>query len=206
MTQTLTVSASAMPALTELHTRFQGMMPTIRKHATFAFRNVRCRQTQADKISETIALCWRWTCRLARRGKDASRFAAKLALRASQAVRAGRRVTRSESPKCPLSERCQHMGRANVISLPQHTTFATNSIWMEALIDNTQTPVDEQVIFRLDLPRWLLTWDERSRRLITDMAASETTSSLAAKYGVSPGAISQRRRIFQRSWRQFNGE
>jgi hypothetical protein len=73
----------------------------------------------------------------------------------------------------------------------------------EQLSHNTQTPVDEQVAFRIDWPAWLETLSDRDQRLIKDMGHGERTLDLAEKYGLSPARISQRRREFHDDWQRF---
>jgi hypothetical protein len=71
------------------------------------------------------------------------------------------------------------------------------------LHDNTRSPVDEQVCFRLDFPRWLVRLGERRRRIAQDMALGHRTADLAQAYGVSQGRISQLRREFYLDWTLF---
>jgi hypothetical protein len=76
----------------------------------------------------------------------------------------------------------------------------------EALIDNTQSPVPEQVCFRCDMPAWLDTLSERNRSITEDLMVGERTLDVADKYGVSPGRISQLRRELCRDWQTFCGD
>jgi hypothetical protein len=203
--ETALMNATASASIADLQARFQRILPAIERVARFHFRHLRCPQTQDDKHADVIGLCWKWLVELDRRGVDASRFASILALRAAQAVKAGRRVTRMESKRCVLAERTQQLGRAQLHPLPQKSTLK-HSIWMEALTDNHITPPDEAAIFRLDWPSWLSSWGRRDRRLITDMARSEGTLTLARRFGLSPSRISQRRREYHRDWRIFCGD
>ena len=73
----------------------------------------------------------------------------------------------------------------------------------ERLRDNTVTPVPDQAAFRHDFPRWLERLSDRDRRLAEAMAADETTTAVAARFGVSPGRVSQLRRNFKDDWEAF---
>jgi hypothetical protein len=73
----------------------------------------------------------------------------------------------------------------------------------EQLRDNTQTPVAEQVAFRIDFPTWRWTRCECDRRLIDEMMAGEHTLDLADKHGLTPGRVSQLRHEFHQDWQQF---
>ena len=99
----------------------------------------------------------------------------------------------------PLAQRRRGFA---VQPLPDFSTLAGNPL-EEALADNTVTPVDEQVAFRLDFPRWLSTYSDRDRRIALDLMAGERTLEVADKYGLSPGRVSQMRTQFRDGWRRF---
>src|SRR5205823_2266207 len=92
-----------------------------------------------------------------------------------------------------------------VASIPDGSSLSGN-VLDEALHDNTRTPVDEQVCFRLDFPAWLNTLSDRDRRVVADLMAGERTLDVADKYGLSQGRVSQLRREFMVRWRRFCGE
>ena len=92
-----------------------------------------------------------------------------------------------------------------VSTLPAYETLSTNP-FSEALADNTQTPVDEQVCFRCDFPAWLHTLTQRNRRVAEDLMRGERTLDTARKYRISAGRVSQLRREFQRDWLRFQDE
>src|SRR5262249_50448364 len=72
----------------------------------------------------------------------------------------------------------------------------------ERLRDNRQTPVPEQVCFRLDFPAWVGSRSERDRRIIDDLLQGERTLDVASRHGLSPGRVSQLRREFLASCRR----
>jgi hypothetical protein len=76
----------------------------------------------------------------------------------------------------------------------------------EALHDNTQTPVDEQVGFRLDFPAWLLTRTDRDRQMTLDLMQGAKTSEVALKFGTTAARNSQLRRDFHEDCTRFCGE
>jgi hypothetical protein len=73
----------------------------------------------------------------------------------------------------------------------------------ERLRDNTQTPVIDQVVFRLDFQDWLGTLTARNRQVVDDLIAGEGTGDVARKVGLSPGRVSQLRRQFEDGWAIF---
>src|SRR5262249_61723978 len=74
-----------------------------RPPARSAFRHVRCPHTRADLMAETLALAWRHFAALALRGRHPETFVTTLALRCSQAVRAGRRLAGADRSSDALS-------------------------------------------------------------------------------------------------------
>ncbi len=76
----------------------------------------------------------------------------------------------------------------------------------DALLDNTVSPVLDQVAFRIDFPAWRRTRTERDRRIIDSMMVGESTARLARLFGVSAARISQLRREFHHDWHSFCGE
>jgi hypothetical protein len=188
-----------------LQAAFLAILPRIVKHARFHFRDLRCRHRQDDAVAETVALAWKWFLRLTRRGKDASRFPVAFANYAARAAKNGRRLCGQEKARDALSPLAQqHRGFA-VQSLPMASSM-TGNVFDEALADNTQTPVPDQVGFRLDFPAWRLGRCKRDRRLIDELMVGERTLDVARRYGLTPARISQLRRVFHHDWRAFCGE
>ena len=192
-------------SLADLHARFLAILQRIEVHARIYFRHIRCRVRRADYIADTVALAFKWFKRLAKRGKDATQFALALAIYAARAVKSGRRVTGQLKAKDVLSEVAQQRHGFYVGKIPDFSTLDTNPL-SEALIDNTRSPVPEQVQFRLDFPAWLRTRTDRDRRIIGDMTMGQRTLALSRRHGISPGRISQLRREFYDDWQHFCGE
>jgi hypothetical protein len=193
-TRKLTLAALQMGFLTAL--------PRIEAHGRVYFRSVRCASTKEECLAEMTAISWKWWVHLHKQGKDPSGFIATLATFAARAVKSGRRLCGMEKAKDVMSPRAQQRHQFAVGKLPDISTLSTNPL-VEALTDNTQTPPDQQVMFRLDFRSWLGTLDDRRRRIVGDMLLSERTLDLARKYGISPARISQLRRELQFDWEVF---
>ena len=86
--------------------------------------------------------------------------------------------------------------------LSDFSTLSENPL-QDALIDNTRSPVPDQVHFRIDFRSWLHTRTERDRRLVHDMAMGQGTSDLSRKFGLSAGRVSQMRQEFHDDWVRF---
>lgn len=203
------MSATALPVtpalVSQLQARFLAILPRIELHARIVFRHLKCPHAKADAIAEVTGLAWRSFLRLAEQGKDASAFVTTFAEFAVRAVRSGRRLAGVERVNDVLSPVAQRRRCFAVSPLPDGSSLSGN-VFEEALQDNTQTPIPEQVAFRFDFPAWLSTRTERDRQIIDDMARNEPTGALARKFGVSPGRISQLRRQYHDDWQRFHGE
>src|SRR5262245_23693192 len=87
----MTSSFARAPA-ERLKAGFNSMLPKIHQHAWIYFRDIKCPDQRADRVAETVALAWKWYCRLAARGKDATGFPTAFAIMAARAVKSGRRL------------------------------------------------------------------------------------------------------------------
>jgi hypothetical protein len=190
--------------LAELQRKFLALLPRIQRHAGVVFRDIRCPDRKEELTAEAIALSWRWFLHLAERGKDVSTFPSAFATFACRAARSGRRLCGQEKAKGVLSTRAQRHLHFHVGKLPDSSTLSSNPL-SDALIDNTMTPPDEQVCFRLDFPAWLVSLGERKRQVAEDLMMGERTSTVAHKHGCSQARISQMRWEMQQSWNVFGG-
>jgi hypothetical protein len=204
------------PHLTALHAAFLSIVPRIESHGQLAFRGVLCPHRRADCISEMVALCWLWFVRLIEQGKDPLAFVSRIADFAARQVKCGRRLCGQEKGKDALSGLAQRRHGFHVGSLPHAAASydrlgavggqRTQDALEELLHDNGQTPVPEQVCFRLDFPAWRRTHARRTRRLMDGMMLGERTGDLARRFSLSPARISQLRRELRNDWRRCQGE
>jgi hypothetical protein len=198
----LSLTVPSLDSIHDLQSRFLSLVPRIERHGRVFFRHLRPRSLREERISEMVALAWKWYRRLAEQGKDATQFPSMLATYAARAVNSGRRLCGKESAKDVLSSDAQQRHGFKVKNLPDgyspvRETFET------ALTDNTVTPPAEQVCFRIDFPAWLKTRTERDRRVVQDLMVGDRTCEVSQKYGVSRGRVSQMRRDFQEDWERF---
>jgi hypothetical protein len=205
-------------SLTHLHAAFLSILPRIELHAHIYFRGIRCPQRKDDAVQETIAISWRWFVRLVEQGKDPLSFPMALAGYAARAVKCGRRLCGQVKGKDALSPLAQQRHGFAVEPFP-HSIASTHEdryshvggqrqqdAFEERLRDNTQTPVPEQVAFRIDFPDWLVTLTPRERQMVRAMADNERTLDLGKRFELSPARISQLRRELHNDWRRFLGD
>jgi hypothetical protein len=139
---------------------------------------------------------------LVQRGRDPANFPITFSQLVARSVASGRRLCGQERARDALSPVCQRRRGFVVSPLPDGTAMIGN-VFDEALIDNSRTPVPDQVQFRLDFPRWRGTPGRRRRVLMDAMAAGHRTTDLAGMFGLSQGRVSQVRRELAKSWGLF---
>src|SRR5690348_10913630 len=201
----MTIPFSAA-ALAHLHASFLAIvLPRVLSHGRVCFGGIKCPHRRADAIQEMIGLAWRWHLRLAEKGKDATAFPTALASYAARAVRSGSRMAGQERANDVLSPIAQRRHRFYVGRLPDFETLTEHPL-CEALLDNTKSPPDEIVCFKLDFLAWLASLTERDRSIVEDLMIGERTLDVANKYKMSAARISQKRREFCRDWRIFSGD
>jgi hypothetical protein len=165
-----------------------------------------------------VALAWQWFVRLRQQGKDPGEFLMAFTTLLARAVNSGRRLAGMAKAKDVLNLGTQRRHGFRVEPLPSAPRRSHESLYAtvhgqelldtyeERLRDNTQTPVPEQVVFRIDWPAWLATLTARERRMIRAMAQNERTLDLSRQFELSPARISQLRREFHDGWTRFCGE
>ena len=184
---------------------FVDALSRILKIARFRFRHVACSDSREDAVSETVAICWMWYLRLVGQGRNPTAFIASLAHYGAKAVKSGRRVCGQERANDVLSPCCQHRRQLRVSRL-QEVTIPKGDVIADALCDNTQTPVPDQVQFRHDFAAWKGRLPRVRQRLVRGLALGHRTKDLAVKFGLSESRVSQLRREFADDYATFCGD
>jgi len=192
-------------SIEELQATFITLLPKIEFTVRVRLRHVTCSDRRADLICEAIAMCWKWYIGLSRKGRSPAEYLYTFATLAARAALSGRRLCGCEKARDAMSPLCQRTRSFTVSPLPD-TTGMVGNVFDEALIDNTQTPVPDQVQFRLDFPRWRASLGERCRVLMDAMVEGHRTNELATVFGVTQARISQVRRELHDGWQSFCGD
>ena len=185
------------------HKKFMAMLPTIRRYARVAFRHLRGDERD-DAIQEVVSNCLVAYVRPFKKKKTDVAHPTVLVKYAIAQYADGRRVGNRLNIREVLSKYAQRAKRFIVNRLDQFDK--DENAWIEAVVEDTHTPVAEQAAFRIDFPEWLDQLSRRNRRIAEALAQGNTTSSVAKRFRVSPGRISQKRREFCQSWKNFHGE
>jgi hypothetical protein len=201
-----------------LHVRFLLLLPRIVTHARIVFRGVRCPVKQEDRVQECVALGWKWFLRLSEQGKDVFNFPMAFAALLARAVRCGRKLCGQERAGDVLSFVAQQRRGFRVERLPSSTRSPHEQLFAdphgqalldaleERLRDNTVTPPPDAAAFRVDWPSFLRGLTQRDRDLALFLSLGHSGRAAAAKFGLSPGRVTQLRRRWCREWRACQGE
>jgi len=184
---------------------FVAALSRILRIARFRFRHVPCSHNREDAICETVALCWVWYIRLVQKGRNPAEFISALARYGVRAVNSGRRACGQERANDCLSRHCQQFRQPMSLRQPR-TRIPDENVIEEALCDNTQTPVPDQVQFRCDFREWEKRLPTVKQRLVKGLALGHRTKDLAAEFGLSSARISQLRKEFSEEYAAFCGD
>lgn len=168
-----------------LHETFTRLLPELEAMALAHFRGLGPEARQ-EAIQNTTCLAWKYWLHLAEKGQaEDEGLLRNVWWYAVKQTRSKRDITRGDGKR--------GKGRQDVYDLAGaavgHIDFS--------LYVGQMTPVPDQVAFRLDLPAFLATLNERQRAMASDLASGMTTTEVAKRHGVTPGAVSQFRVRFK---------
>ena len=183
---------------------FMSVLPAVINHAKIRFRHLPAQQRE-EAVQEAIASACASYHRLASQGRlDAAR-PGTLATFAVNFVCNGRHVGgRQDAARDALSPVAQVRHRFATGSIDLYDREADE--WRQVAIADRKVPVSDLACFRLDFARWLRTLTRRDRRIIAAFTSGEGTAAVACRFGISPGRVSQLRRVYEHLWRTFQGE
>jgi hypothetical protein len=193
----------ASPSVHAWHGTFLAMLPAIRTHARIAFRYLDA-EAREEAVQDVVCNACVATARLAELGKLDLAYPSVLARYGVAQVNDGRKVGGRLNCKDVLAPYCQRKKNLAVERLDRFDKDTGE--WVEAIVEDSRTPVPEQAAFRCDFPAWLATLPRRDRRIAEFLALGNRTSEAARRFRVSQGRISQLRRELAESWRQFEDE
>jgi len=196
-----TVIASS-PVSTDLRSSvFLEMFPTLCRAVERGFRYLRGERRE-EAIQEALANAFVAFSRLVDLGRMQFAFPSALARFAVAQVRDGRRVGGSLNVRDVSSEYAQQRKQLQVQRLDLFNRHSDQ--WCELVVEDYQTPVPDQVCFRIDFPEWLSRLSRRDRRVAEALANGDTTGEIARRFRISAGRVSQLRRELHTSWERFH--
>ena len=190
-------------SVSSIQRRFLELLPDIERYARWAFRglDVECREEAVQDVRANASRAYK---RLADLNREEVAYAGALARFAVAQYREGRRVgTPINSRDVCSPQRKRSTGiRVYHFGIPGRHA----QVWEEGLVDNTTSPIPDQVAFRIDFPRWLATHSPRDRRIAEELMVGNRPLDVARSHGISPARVSQVRRELATSWAQFEDE
>jgi hypothetical protein len=202
------------------HDDFLTLLPIVERHARIVFRDLDD-EAREEAAAEVVAAAFEAHVLLKARGRNPVGFPSSFATYSVLRVKDGRHVGGRSSSRDVLSRKAQQRRGFRVESLPASTRTAFESLYAqgqgqqqqgtleERLRDNTQTPVPEQVAFRLDFPVFLQALTARDRQMALALAEGHAAKQVADRFGLTPSRVTQLRQQWQqwqREWLVFQGE
>lgn len=170
---------------------FSSLLPDLIRMASAAFRHFDP-EAREEAVQNSLALAWYFFQSLIEKGRGDEQGIIKSCLWFSiRQTRAGRTVPNGGAAKPKDAYNYAKKGRVRFEEIDLRRFVADD------------TPIPEAVAFRLDVPAFLDTLNDRQRLIAEDLMAGETTSAVADKHGITPGAVSQFRTRFRQLFDAF---
>ena len=184
-------------------TAFLMILPRIQSQAWNAFQGLSFDLKQ-ELQSEVVGHCWKSFIRLFELGRHEDVSPMSLARFAIRAVRSGRRMGASLNINDVSSTYCQR--RLGIRTTPFCMIDQNGEKWAESLIADERARPDQLVMARIDFSEWLQTLKPLHRKVAEHLSLGESTHSTARIFNLTPGRISQIRRLLEQSWLSFQTE
>ena len=184
-------------------TAFLMILPIRQSQAWNAFQGLPFDLKQ-ELQSEVVGHCWKSFIRLFELGRHEDVSPMSLARFAIRAVRSGRRMGASLNINDVSSNYCQR--RLGIRTTPFCMIDQNGEKWAESLIADERARPDQLVMARIDFSEWLQTLKPLHRKVAEHLSLGESTHSTARIFNLTPGRISQIRRLLEQSWLSFQTE
>lgn len=180
-----------MTTQSDLEACFVSYLPSIQRIARTHFRHLDP-DRRDEAVQNTLALCWKFYVALFHQGRANQGILKSILWYAIKQTKSGRSVQGKARSKDALDYRDRGRVSFEIYDL-------------NGFVGRT-TPVPDQVSFRVDVPAFFGTLNERQQNMAFDLAAGDTTGEVAQKHGITSGAVSQFRRRFKVLFDEFFDE
>jgi len=196
------------------HDDFLELAPVVERHAGVVFRHLDT-EAREEAVSEAVAAAFEAHIKLKARERSAYHFPSVLAHFAVLHVKDDRHVGGRSSSRDVLSRKAQQRRGFRVVPLPMTVRTGYDNRYAqphgqrqqdlleECLRDNTQSPVVDQVIFRIDFPVFLKSLTARDRQMAMALAQGHAAKQVAERFHVTAGRVTQLRQLWKREWDTF---
>jgi hypothetical protein len=180
---------------------FLAMLPRIRRQAHRAFGHLDL-ELRDELVAEAVAFAFCAFVGLARQGRLALAYPTPLADYAIRRVCSGRKAACRMNRNDVLSH---YARRSNGLSIKRLDRRDESGQWTQILVEDRHAGPAETAAARIDVSAWLGTLSKRNQKIAKALAVGEGNSSVAKRFGLSCGRISQLRAWFRSAWEQFQG-
>ena len=192
----MTTFTNNTPSVPSFDSLYKKMLPHFRYYAR---RFSRCKSIdREDVIQDLMGIALQMYTSQVRRGKEV--FYSPLVRYAIKRFQEGRRFATGQNSTDILSEHTQMLGRSTVRLFGEYE--GKPGSWDFGHYNRNHNPA-EAVQWKIDFEDWLQRQTPRDQKIIDDLSYGETTGTVARKYGVSDGLISQYRKRYFKSWNAF---
>jgi hypothetical protein len=182
---------------------FVEMLPQIERYLRFTFRALNP-DARAEAVQEGLVNALVAYRRLYEKGKVDLAFPSVLARFAARQIRDGRRVAERLNIRDVLSPHAQQKKGIKVERLDSFDE--EENAWKEVLIEDRHSTPAEVAVARIDFAAWSGLLPARLRKIAKLLAMGESAGTVAKRFKVSAGRISQLRRELKMSWETFQSE
>lgn len=161
------------------------------------------RDQREELTAVTMAICWRWAVAHYVQGgiteDNAWRWIKNHLFYAVKQARSGRDLPREDGHRgegSPVADIMSRKVRRNRVRISEVAIYFCSD----------DTPIPDQVSFRIDFPAFLDTLSERQRLIIGELMRGTAQSEIAHIFGISTARISQMKREFKELMDRFYGE
>jgi hypothetical protein len=190
---------NAATQISNWQTGFLRVLPAVQTHAKIHFRKLPAEQRE-EAIQETIAAAVVSYQKLASKGQLHVARPSTLATFAVLHVRNGRHVGGHQDAAGDVMSPIAH--RRHDIILASVGDDGCRGM----LIADRKADIPNLAAFRIDFKHWYSSFSRRDRKIIAALASGERTKTVAERFGLSHGRVSQLRRRYERDWLLFQGE
>ena len=170
---------------------FANLLPELTVMASAAFRYLDP-EAREEAVQNTMALCWHAFHAIIERGRgDEPNIIKSILWFSVKQTRAGRTIPSGGESKPKDVFTYAKRGRVRIEKFDLRHFVAD------------QTAIPDQVSFRLDVPEFFASLNDRQQRMAEALALGETTSAVASEFSVTPGAVSQFRTRFKEMFESY---
>ena len=100
-----------------------------------------------------------------------------------------------------MSVRARRTHGIKIVPIDQR--YTNTGAWNQLLVEDRKAGPAETAAARIDVAEWFSRLSKRNRKIAKTLALGEPTGTVARKFNLSSGRVSQLRNWFERDWKRF---